>query len=125
MLPQAMSQNDLNKVCNLVKGLCDPAFLSNRADGKDVVISAEDRESLLRLVEEVWNERQARSEVYELLGVRASEILALRSRVKQLEDAIRVSIDFDTGGHAWWDGEGEAKIGAGGHKLLKETLEKA
>ena len=51
-----------------------------------------------------------------------SEILALRTRKKHLEDAIRKAIDFGDG-HAWWDSEGQPKIEAGGYKLLKETLE--
>ena len=50
------------------------------------------------------------------------EVLALRARVKRLEDAIRKAIDFGDG-HAWWDSEGNAKIESGGHKLLKETLD--
>jgi hypothetical protein len=69
-------------------------------------------------------DRQARADAYELAGARASEILKLRARVKNLEDAIRVAIDFGDG-HAWWDSEGNPKIESGGYNLLKKTLEEA
>lgn len=122
MPPQAISLEELNELTKLVNGLVDPSYLRNSADGKDVVLSEEDRQGLSRLLQETWSEREARKNAYELCGARESEILALRARVKQLEGAIRISIDFGDG-HAWWDGEGNAKIEAQGHKLLKETLE--
>ncbi len=68
-------------------------------------------------------DQKALNAAYEAAQVHGIEILKLRARVKQLEDAIRKSIDFGDG-HAWWDCEGNAKIESGGHKLLKETLEK-
>lgn len=67
-------------------------------------------------------DRQASADAYELAGARASEILKLRARVKNLEDAIRKAIDFGDG-HAWWDSEGNPRIEAGGYTLLKKTLE--
>jgi len=68
-------------------------------------------------------DQKALDVAHEAAQAHGIEILKLRARVKQLEDAVRLAISFDTGGHAWWDSEGNAKIESGGHKLLKETLE--
>jgi len=121
---QALTETELADLVGMVMELVDTTGLSNRADGKTVVLSEAQREDLHRLVREIPAERKSRSEAWAAAGDRSSEILKLRSRVKQLEDAVRKAIDFGDG-YAWWDSEGNAKIEAGGHKLLKETLENA
>lgn len=119
----AMSAEEFNSLYGFVQELTDTSFLKNRADGKEVVLSEADRESIWMIFNELDKERQARQEAYELAGTRASEILKLRARVKQLEDAVRKAIDHDASGHAEWDGEGNSYISFLGHRLLKDTLE--
>ena len=123
LLPElAMTPEEFGELSGLVRELADPSFLRNSADGKDVVLSVEDRQDLLRLVRELEAERRSRRDAWEAAGTRASECLALRTRIKHLEGAIRKAIDFGDG-HAWWNGEGSPFIETGGYNLLKETLE--
>lgn len=77
------------------------------------------KESAEAIAEE---ERVSRAEAWETAGARATEILALRAKVKRLREAIAKAIDLGDG-YAWWNGEGEAFIEPGGYKLLKQTLE--
>jgi len=120
---QAMSDVEFCSLYGFVQELTDTSFLRNRADGKEVVLSEADRESIWKIFDELDRERRARQEAYELAGTRASEILKLRARVKQLEAAICKAIDHDASGHADWDGEGNSYISFLGHRLLKATLE--
>jgi hypothetical protein len=75
---QALTEEELSDLTAMVLGLADPTFLRNQADGKDVVLSAEDREGLRRLAREIPAERKSRSEAWEAAEARALEILKLR-----------------------------------------------
>lgn len=85
-MTEAMTEERVSELTDLIIDMTDTRGLSNQADGKTVVLSEEDRAGLTQLLHELLAERKARKEAWEVAGTRASEILRLRTRIQQLEE---------------------------------------
>lgn len=77
MNKKAISVDDLNKIKGVVAQITYPDNL-----GKNIIITKKIQKCLANLMQELEDERHARTLAYDLLAVREIEILELRKQIR-------------------------------------------